>query len=232
MSSNQDIVGDVTKGIAKAGIEWTEEKLKQFVRRFKDRNLIFVEESETIALVKEQRKKGEWNIFKSYIKDNDFRILFQTGLALREIERRRNDFNPLIIKIRKKYKEKGVSIARFVQNGLFSRYLGSILDTGAGTEEVKSEIEDLFENIDKKVVFIDTTDKPKIKTTEIITKIYAHSPNIFIISSAGTAAKVCEKIKKGVMSKISSNYICEFYEAEQTGLKKSIYILSKILSKV
>ena len=93
---------------------------------------------------------------------------------------------------------------------------------------IRSEVKDLFKNIDDKVVFISQKYglKPKQKVGEIISKIHAHSPEIFIISSIRGAMKACEIIKDGVMKKLSDEYDCEFYESEQKG--KLIYFLNRI----
>ena len=80
-----------------------------------------------------------------------------------------------------------------------------------------------IENIDKVVAFVSQKDKTKQKAEEIITKIQAYSPEIFIISSIGVAKSNCEKVKKLVMQKISSIYTCEFYESKG----KKIFFLNR-----
>lgn len=227
MPSNQDIVKDVAEGATKGVLEWSEEKIKQLIKKFGDKTLYFTEDPETIKLVKEQRKTDEWRIFKSYIKDEDSRILFQMGLTLRRLEREGKDFEPLRQKIIKKYKGEGLHIAQFVQSGLLNKYLADVLETGSSPQEVKAEIEDLFKNIDNRVVFIKHEDKAKQKIGEVVDKINTHSPKTFIIFSAGTAIKVCEKIKEGVMPKISRNYSFERYESGKEKVEKRIYFLNK-----
>ncbi len=127
----------------------------------------------------------------------------------------------------RKYGRRGLHIAQFVQNGLFGKYLVNILETVSSEEELKIEIKILFDNIENRVVFIRTTDKLQQKIREIVTKIEAHSPNTFIISSIGSAKLNCETIKNGVMEQISSDYACELYASEQKN--RMIYFLNRTI---
>ncbi|KYK27099.1 hypothetical protein AYK26_00165 [Euryarchaeota archaeon SM23-78] len=220
MSSEKDPIASVSKGATKGLLEWSEEKLKQFVKKFKDKNIAFIQDSKTIEIAKEQRKKGEWVFFKFYIKDKDLRILFQLGLTLRKLEKENKDVEPLKEKIIKKYKKQGLHIAFFVANGLFGKYIGNILERVPTIDELTGEINKLFQNISHTVAFINREDDIPQKTSEIIIKIQAHSPDTFIISGTGGAVSICDKIKIGVMRKISSNYTCEQHIAEGKKVKE------------
>lgn len=220
-----DPVASATKGAVKAVLEYSEEKLKELVERFKNKDLVFIQDKETIEIAKEQREKGEWAFFKIYVKDNDLRILFQMGLTLRELEKQGKDLQPLLKKIHKRFDRNGVHIAHFVENGLFSIYVGHAIEIVSSTEELKEEIDYLFEHIDHTVSFIKEEDKSKQKAGEIVTKIQSFSPITFIISSVGKAKSNCEKVKKMVMQKVSQSYTCELYEKKG----KKIYFLNRIV---
>ncbi len=62
-------------------------------------------------------------------------------------------------------------------------------------------------------MFIANHDDIKKKSRDIIAKIRAHNPDIFIISSLGSATKNCNKIKSAVMSEIA-DYSSEIYQNE------------------
>ena len=233
MQSDCDPVESATKGAVKAGIEWSEEKILQVYQDFKNKKLAFIEDRETIDRIQKQRRKGEWEHFKTYTPyDEEIYILFQTGLTLRELEETedRKKIDDIIKKIHKRYKTKGIHIAWFAQNGLFSKYVTNILETGATTQQTRDEVKILFGNIDNKVAFISYKSKPKQKVGEIIAKIRVNSPETFIISSVGGAMKACEKIKDEVMQQLSSQYFCEYYESEQKG--KKIYFLNRIAEDI
>ena len=218
-----EAIASAAKGTAAAVIEWTEEKIKQYAKKFKDKNLAFIEDTETIKLAKELRNSGEFNFFKRYIKDDNLHVLFQMGLTIKSLEKNGKDWKSLVKKIHKNYDREGVHIANFVANGLFSKYVNCFLDKGIDEDELKEEIEYLFKNIDNIVSFIQQDDNPKQKVGEIVTKIQAFSPLVFIISSIGVAITVCEKVKKLVMQKVSSTYDCESYDSPQKG--RRIYFL-------
>lgn len=225
--SSRDPVESAAKGAVRAGLEWTEEKVKQLAHRFQNRDIIFVGDPKTIEIAKEQRKTSEWGLFKNYVEDEELRILFQMGLTLRRLEKEESDFKPLKDKIHNKYGARGVHIANFVQNGFFSKYVGNILDKALTDNELKLAIHSLLENIDKTVSFINNRDDSKQKTGDVVTKIQAHSPNTFIISSAGSATNICDKVHKDVMQKVSSTYTSELYVSEE-GEGKKIYFLNRI----
>jgi len=221
-----DPLASISKGATEGALGWTEEKIKQLARRFIDRDLYFIEDQETIDIAKETRGKGEFGLFKIYVSDKDLHILFQMGLTLRSLERSDKGLSQLIKKIRGKYQQKGLHVAHFVQNGLFGKYLGNIVEIMSSEEDIKKEIKSFFDNIENRVAFISTQDNADKKIREIVTKLNAHSPDTFIISSVGEAQKNCDKIKKGVTKQISENYLCERYESEQKD--RQIFFLNKI----
>ena len=220
--SSDDPIESATQGATKAVLDYSFDRLKQLIKRFGDRNIAFIEDPETIGIAKDLRNKGEFVFFKENVEDKELHILFQMGLTLRELEIKGKVLNQLKEKIRDKYGAKGLHIAHFVQNGLFSKYLGNILEK-LSRFELKSEIQELFAHIENKVIFIKQKDDIKQKVNEIITKINAHSPETFIISSVGSATKICEVIKTKVIQGISSNYTCELNESKD----KVIYFLNR-----
>lgn len=230
MSSEDGSIESAAKGATKGFLEYTEEKVKALVRKFKDRDLAFIQDEKTIEVAKEQRKKSEWVLFKTYVDNVDYHILFQMGLTLRAYERQNIDFNPLKKRILNKFQRKGLYIAHFVQNGLFSKYVGNILEKSLTIEQLKIEITNLFNNIENTVAFIQKTDEIKHKVPEIVTKIRAHSPDTFIISSVGAAIETCDEVMKAIISDIGSKYTVELYSAEvekNIEENKRIYFLNR-----
>ena len=148
------------------------------------------------------------------------------GLTLRQLEKEKKELESLKIKIRNKHKPRGLHIAYFVQNGIFNKYLGNVLDRGKTMEETKLEIRDFFENIENNVVFISQYDNVDHKARQMVTKIDAHSPETFVISSIGRTRELCDEIKEKVMESMGGEYSVEHYEQELTG--RRIYILNKI----
>jgi len=218
MSSNDAIAGMI-KGV----LSWTEDKIKEYLTKFKHRDLAFIEDPQTITLAVEQRKKSEWDLFKKYIDDYDLRVLFQTGLTLRVLENTNKDrLESLRGRILKKHGPKGLHIAQFVQNGFFGKYIGNILERASTPEELKSGIKNLLNNIEKTCLFVNVRDDVEKRSQEAIIKINANCPETFIISSIGSAMKKCEKIKEKVMKGISG-YTIELYKTDI----KEIYFFNR-----
>ena len=225
--SSSDPIESAAKGLTKGTLEWTHEKLKEWVIKLKNRDLAFIKDIETINLVKEQRETGEWDFFKKYVGDGKLRILFQMGLTFRKLEKEKKhlELDALRKKTFNKFDAKGLHLAEFVQNGLFSKYIGNRLNRAVTSHKLKFEIDDLFNNLENRVAFIQVVHQEKIekKADEIITKIHANSPDTFIISGSGLAIGVCEQIKEKVVSAISG-YEEELYKIED----KKIFFLNRI----
>lgn len=223
-TSSKDPIASASEGAVKGILSWTEEKIKELLVRFKNRDIAFVQDPKTITLAKEQRKTSEWNLFKEYIEDPDRRILFQMGLTLRKLEAQEQfkELNSLRNKILNRYDAKGLHVAQFIQNGFFGKFLGNILERASTPQKLKFEIENLLENIDMMVFFVKQDDDVDKKTEEVVVKILANSPNTFIICGGGKAMENCEEIMKKTMKRIS-NYTVELYKTEF----KEIYFLNK-----
>lgn len=225
MSSEPNQTADIAKGVTKGVLDWSLDKIKELARRFRNREINFIKDVETINIAKEQRIASEWEIFKHYISDRDFRVLFQMGLTLRRLERdeKKEKLDGLREKIKNRYDTKGLHIAQIVQSGIFNKYIGIVLGTTTTSQKLRFEINNLFESIEKTIVFIQMTDDVDKKIKEIDIKINANSPKTFIISSFGTTMATCEEIKDGVMEEISG-YECESYATKN----RKVYFLIKI----
>ena len=221
-TSSEDPLASASEGVTKGVLSWTEEKIKSLIVKFKNKDIAFVEDPETINLAKKQRRTSEWALFIEYIEDTDLRVLFQMGLTLRRLEKQQARLESLREKILRKYDAKGLHIAQFIQNGFFGKFVGNILERASTPQKLRFEIENLLKNIEKTTIFIKHDDDVDKITEEIVTKILANSPDTFIICSSGSAMKKCEKIEKKVMKRISG-YVAELYKTEI----KEIYFINK-----
>lgn len=223
-TSSEDPLASASRGVARATIDWTEEKIGKFVAKFHDKDIAFIEDPETINTAKKQRKTSEWNVFREYIDDTDLRIQFLMGLTLRKMAKQGKSTNILSLrdKILDKYGIKGLYVAQIIQNGFFSKFLGNVLERASTPQRLKYELENLFKNVENTVVFVKETDNKDMKIAEILAKILAHSPSTFVICGSGYAQAKCYAVKGGVMARISG-YDYELYQAKY----KSMYFLNK-----
>lgn len=198
---------DISKGVAEGFLNWSEAKVKDLVKKFKDRKLAFIKEEETIEEVKESKKNSEYKLFIKYVEDKDLRIIFRMGLSLRKIEKDSEKTLNLKEKIKKKYKNQGLHFAYFVQNKLFTKYYASLVERFS-EDTIKDELNFFTKETDKCISFISNQDELSQKLLEITTKINANSPETFIISSwGGGANKICKKVFNKVDEALSNRYI-------------------------
>ncbi len=191
-----------SEGATKGFLDWTEEKLSDLARGFESRDLLFIEDRQTIDLVKEQRKKPEWELAKKYIRDRDLRIQIQMGLALRRLESNPPKLKELRDKIYKKYQSPGLHIAEIVQTGIFVKYIGLLLGQTLDETELVEKLNALLKENEKYVVFIKTQDDAYRKTQEIVARLRANLPPALVVFSSGTAIDVSLEIVKSALTQI------------------------------
>jgi len=218
MSEADKIMENIAKGATKAVIETAEDQIptliQRLVQKLMDKDIAFIQDPKDIESVKEKKKLPEYKTFCKYISDPDLKIQFQMGLQLRELykngEYKKQD--KLMDKIYHKYKAPGLHVAKFVCDGIFTKFYGNILEKSKTEEQLNFEINNFFKNIEAHTAFVQSKDSVITKTKEITTKILAHSPPIFIISCI-IMAKKATQIKDKVMKSIS-DYTYEKYESE------------------
>ncbi|MGV8169050.1 MAG: hypothetical protein ACP5N3_03260 [Candidatus Nanoarchaeia archaeon] len=208
---------DITSGAVKGAISWSEDKIKEFVKNFKERKLAFIQDSETIDLVKEQLKSGEWDLCKKYLRDDKLKILVQMGLTLRRLDTSNN--YPVLKNLRdrivKKYGEKGLHIAQFVQNKILSDFIGSYVSTGTSIEDLITDVESLLNNLEKNVLFVKAEDKPEKLLRDIEIKLTANVPSIFIIFARQSAYDNGAELKHALLAKGPANYRIEIKQEKE-----------------
>lgn len=227
MSSDSSSIGDpvagAARGVTRAAIDYTEEKLKAWIAKFRNKELAFVEDQDSINIAKELRTRPEYEFFSTYIEDRSQRVLFQMGLLLRELETNTDRLQTARTRIRNNYGLKGLHFAQLVQSGSFSRYIASIFDKFATKQQLKFEIINLIEKIDTMVTFVMEMDNVEDQSNTIITRIRANSPNTYIVCSFRSAISKCDKVMENVWKEITT-YESEIYQSRDD----KIFFLTKI----
>jgi len=226
-SERPNPTADLFEGLTKGILSWTEEKIKEAVRRFNNREYTFVSDVEVVVTAKELLKTSEMSLFKQYVDDRDLRILFSLGLTLRKCERHKERVQSLRNNIVSKYGHKGLHIAQLVQNGFFNRYLASALERTRSSEELKSEIKNFLDNIEDHVHFAQDDDNIDTTAQTLIIKILAKSPKTFVICSSGFARdkfhEIVDIVKKWVRTG-TLKYEYELYVSRYS----EIFFLNKL----
>ena len=62
------------------------DKIKEFVKKFRNRELNFVRDEKTVEDVNKTRTTTEFNFYKNYIDDKELKILLRCGIILKQYE--------------------------------------------------------------------------------------------------------------------------------------------------
>ncbi|MFH0927782.1 MAG: hypothetical protein V1822_04340 [Candidatus Micrarchaeota archaeon] len=198
-----DPLKSIANGATNATLNYLDGKISDLIKKFRQGDLAFIEDQETIDIVKTQRRKPAWKIYREYIKDKDLLLQIEMGFSLKALEKSPNKLHDLKSKILHKYDTNGLHVAELSQNGLIEKYLMFLIEETSEEKELQGNIEDLLNNIDRYVNFI-KNDHDAHKCTEgILAKIRAFNPKAFIVFSKGTDANAKSKdIVNSVMSGI------------------------------
>ncbi len=220
--TTQDIAEGTTRAFIKLGIE----EIKKLAQRFLNKELVFIEDEETINLVKRQFESGEWAFFSNYVKDKQLKLLVGMGLALRELEMsdKRDKLENLRDKLYFKYKEKGLHIAQFVQCKLLVAYISRLIDKCSSSQEVIEKIEDLLKDLERRVSFIQSTDSADSKYSLILLRLDSNSPTDYLVFVRDSALPIGKSIRKKLNASIEEHGYEMKAEESKTSL---ILILSK-----
>ena len=160
------------------------------VRKFRQGELSFIQDEETIDLVKKQKSTPENELYRKYIRDKDFRILMQMGLCLRRLEAEPEKNKRLRDKIAGagKYGQRGLHIAQVVQLGLFKRLVDLLLGKVSSDLEMAEGISGMLNDIDKYVVFVKADEPISLTKNAVLQRINANLPNAVVFFSRGNDA--------------------------------------------
>jgi len=194
----KDLGEGIGKGVIKGALEWGESFIKNLANRFKENEVRFIEDKNTLEIAKEQYNSGELQIYKHYIDDKNKLMILRMGLVLRKLERlgERDRKQKLREDIMKKYEIKGLHIAQFVENGVLNRYIGILLDDISSIEKFKDRINEIINNIEKYVLFVKTGDSERFVLESCLRITTSNLSMIFIVSGMSSAAEIIRKIER------------------------------------
>ncbi len=204
MSSEGPDYSDLVKGTTGAAIEYGETRIKELVKKFRNRELSFINDPSTIEIVKEQIRTSEFKLTSKYVRDRELQLIVQMGLTLRQLEKEKQMDKVLKLKgdIHRKYKSWGVHAAQAVQAGIVIGFLELFIDNITDETELCYAIEDILINIDKLVVYVKEEHEVEYLLKRIETILLAHNPQAMLICSKYSANKVMERLIKELESEL------------------------------
>ena len=214
--SNSDVLAGITKGV----LEHTEEKAIAWVERFRNHELVFIEDPGTINLVKKQRKSPEWRILNEIVKDKKLRLLAQMGLTLRELENDQERTQALRNKIHHKHGRDGLHIAEAIQNYIIINFIGLESPKIGEPVDLTHKVENLLNNIGKYIVFIGPEDKEEVLIRRVSIRLDADVPDTLILFGAYKAKRVAISVR----AKIEKSFPSYATSSVETKIKIIIFI--------
>jgi len=211
-----DSFPEIAEGVTNAILNFTREQIVSLADRFRNRDVAFIGNSETIQIVKEQLKTGEWDLSKKYVEDKELRILIQMGLTLRKLESKKqfDKLHDLREKIVLRFQTRGLHIAQFVQRGIFAAFIGNVVSKINSIVELKSVVKETLENVEKNVIFIKETDDVNRKFDEVKTRLYANKPSTYIIFGKNSAVNPSNEIVQRLRENITG-YTVSLYKSDK-----------------
>ena len=193
----KDLGEGIGKGAVKGVLEWGENVIKDLAKKFKEREINFIEDKNTLEIAREQYNSGELQIYKHYIEDKTKLMILRMGLVLRKLQRlgERDRKQRLREDIMKKYEIKGLHIAQFVENGVLNRYIGILLDDISSIEKFKERINEIINNIEKYVLFVKSGDDERFILDFCLKTTTSNLSMIFIVSGMGSAVEIIKRVE-------------------------------------
>lgn len=202
---------DVAKGAVKGVLEWGSDFVRNIAKKFKEKEVSFIEDEKTLNIAREQYDSGELQIYKCYIAEKEKLMILRMGLVLRKLEKNgeRDKKQKLRENIMKRYDVRALHVAQFVENGVLNRYIGILLDEIGSIEKFKEMLNDVIENIEKYVLFVKEHDTERFILESSLRITSTNLSMIFIVSGMGSAAERMKEIEPKLVA------LLENYELER-----------------
>lgn len=191
----EDPLKSLTEGATKGILDWTEQKVKDFVKKFQDRKLAFIKNPDNIELVKEERRSSEFSILKQFVpKGTKYSIQIQMGLALRQISDDQDRAIELVDRIRRKYGLSGLHVAEITQIGITSQLLTHLVELYRDPQEVTKRLVYFLDHIEDLVIFVKKDHNASAMARVILTRIESFTAHLMILFGSGYARVTLEEI--------------------------------------
>jgi hypothetical protein len=217
---SDDIIRSASAGFTDSILD----KVTNYLKKFKNRELAFIQDPETIDMAIECNDRGEYKEFQKLVPETNYSMPFKLGLVLRSKEKNGEDYSKLKDKIKRKYNQEGLDIAYFSQNELFSKVKGIITEKANTEDEIKLIFRKFIVNIEKNCFFITNHDNIEAVSNKIQTIILSKLFQVYILSGCNRTAK---KNISEIFKKIKP-YVLNDYEYQIINSKsKKIILFSK-----
>jgi hypothetical protein len=162
-----------------------------------DHKLAFIGRRDYVEEVRAERRNPECQFYREYLTDKGLRLLAQLGLTLREWENdpaRKQDLHELRQRIHKKFGEDGLHIAQVVQSRILTGVIPIAFSTSQDKEQVGRRVEEFLKSSRTLCVFIREEDVVERRVRDVVTRLTASEPPLFVLFGRGSALKTLEAV--------------------------------------
>jgi hypothetical protein len=194
-----DPLKSVTQGVTLGALEWTEQKIKDLVKQFQNRQLAFIKSADNIELVKEELRSSEFSILRQFIpKKTKYSIQIQMGLALRRIANDQPRAMELRNRIQRTFGDSGLHVAEITQIGLTNQLLTRLVGLYPKPEEVTNKFLYFLDHIEDLAIFVRNDSVPSAIASVILTRIESYTIHLMILFGSGYATNVVLDVLKQI----------------------------------
>ncbi len=202
-----------SKGAIEGFLDWTSEKVQELVGKLQNRKLAFVEDEKNVKVVRAQRESTEYNLLRKFVPKGYLLILFQMGLALREMERDQRRVEALKDDIFRRHGTAGVHITELVQIGVTTELLTRLVRISKSESDVQKRLTAFLDQVDFLTLFVRKEDGKNIagQARLVRNRVDASPTHMMIVFGSGYAKKVVLDII-GKLRNDPRNYLIEIHD--------------------
>jgi len=188
------------EGTTKAILDWASDKIPGFVKKFRDREIAFIQDKKNIEIVKTERASDEYKTLCQYVPKGPLPLLIQMGLALRQIEKSKGSVKELKDKIIGKYGRSGLHIAELVQIGIVTQLLTRQMRIFGNHADIQKRLTSFLEKAEELALFIKREDIERVNRMKelVVTRVDNNPTGMVILFGSGYAKLVVLKILKKI----------------------------------
>lgn len=191
---------DAAKGAAGAILDLSVKNIPELVRRFRDGQLAFIKDRESIDTVKQERDSAEWEVIRKFIPKEErvLGIQIQMGLALRVMEDRgqKGRIEDLRLKIFTRFGSQALHIAELAQRGILTEFLARLTKMYASPADVRSKFVSFLKQSEDLAIFVEGTDSVPAMVRMIKVRLDQIGAHTVLVFSRGFARSNANKIVK------------------------------------
>ncbi len=195
---SDDPIKSAAEGVAKAAIEWTEEKIRDAVKQFLNRKLAFIKDADNIELVKRQKQSSEYELITQYLPKGEYSTQIMMGLALREVKNEEDRVLDFGEKIKRRYGKPGLHRAEITEIGITSQLISRLVELYPTKAEVIKKLVYFLDHSEELVIFVRTNNDPMTITRLVLTRIETLSSHMMILFGSGYAKDVLLQVLREV----------------------------------